>query len=147
MESFGYMNLLGDAVHNLIDGLVIAVTLTTNLTIGISTIIAIFMHELPQEIGDFGVLLHSGLKKKKALMLNFIVALTVIIGGILGFVLFSYVEQINVYLLPFAAGGFLYISLSDLIPEIRKENEIKNWLLNFFVFLTGSILMLILSFF
>ena len=143
-ESFGFMNIIGDTVHNFIDGLVIAAAFSANIGLGISTTLAIALHELPQEIGDFGVLIHSGMEKKKALFLNFAAALTVVLGGIFGYFLSGLDTQIVVYLLPFAAGGFLYISSSDLIPELRKEENIKKWTVSFIIFILGALLMFII---
>ena len=143
-ESFGFMNVIGDSVHNFIDGLVIAAAFSTNIDLGISTTLAIALHELPQEIGDFGVLIHSGMEKKKALLLNFAAALTVVLGGIFGYFLSGLDTQIVIFLLPFAAGGFLYISSSDLIPELRKEENLKKWTVSFIVFILGALLMLVI---
>lgn len=145
IHTFGYMNLIGDSIHNFIDGLIIAASFLTSIPLGISTTVAIAMHEIPQEIGDFGVLIYSGIEKKKALIMNFIVALTVILGGIMGYFLASIIEISKFYLLAFAAGGFLYISASDLIPEIRKESEFKKSSTSFLFFLIGLILMYFLK--
>ena len=102
---------------------------------------SIALHEIPQEIGDFGVLLHAGFEKRKALLVNFLVALTVLLGGIVGYFISFKLENIIPYLLPFAAGGFIYIASSDLMPEIRKETNLKKSMLSFVVFIFGVILM------
>lgn len=141
VHSFGYINLVGDSIHNFIDGLIIAATFLIDLRLGITTSIAIVFHEIPQEIGDFGVLLYSGFKRSRALLFNFLVALTAIMGGIIGYFLSFYVENFTTYLLPFAAGGFLYISTSDLIPEIRKEENVKKSLISFSFFILGILIM------
>lgn len=146
VHSFGYMNLIGDAIHNFIDGLIIAATFLINVPLGVTTSIAIALHEIPQEIGDFGVLLYSGFKKTRALLLNFIVALTVVIGGIVGWILSGYIENITSFLLPIAAGGFIYIALSDLIPELRNQPKIKKFLVNFMFLLIGIGLMYAVKF-
>lgn len=140
VHSFGPINLIGDSIHNFIDGLIIAATFLVDVRLGITTAIAIAFHEIPQEIGDFGVLLYAGYKKRRALLLNFLVALAVVLGGIAGYFLSSF-SHLTTYLLPFAAGGFLYISTSDLIPEIRKEANIKKSLLSFTFFLIGILIM------
>ncbi|MBU1877195.1 ZIP family metal transporter, partial [Patescibacteria group bacterium] len=137
IHTFGYMNLVGDSIHNFIDGLIIAAAFLTNIPLGISTTVAIAMHEIPQEMGDFGVLIYSGFEKNRALFLNFLVALTTILGGIVGYFLAVRVGPLRIYLLAFAAGGFLYVSASDLIPEIRKETELKKSLISFVFFLIG----------
>jgi zinc and cadmium transporter len=146
IHTFGYVNLIGDAIHNFIDGLIIAASYLSNMGLGIITSFAIGLHEVPQEIGDFGVLLHSGIKKKKALWYNFLTAITIIIGGIVGYFLSGIIGELTIYLLPFAAGGFLYISSSDLVPEIHKENNMTKWLLSFTTFLIGTIIMYSLTF-
>lgn len=146
VHTFGYMNLFGDSVHNFIDGLILAATFMTNVKLGVITTLAIALHEIPQEIGDFGVLLYAGFKKEKALVANFLVALTVVIGGIVGYFLSFQIESFVAYLLPFAAGGFIYIAASDLMPEIRKEENFKKSLLSFGVFLIGIALMFLVKF-
>ena len=137
VHSFGYMSLIGDSIHNFIDGLIIAATFLVDVRLGITTAIAIGFHEIPQEIGDFAVLLYAGVKKSRALFLNFLVALTIVIGGVVGYFLARWNENIVAYFLPLAAGGFLYVSTSDLIPEIRKEKDVKKSLISFGVFLMG----------
>ncbi|MBU0597159.1 ZIP family metal transporter [Patescibacteria group bacterium] len=137
----GHMNLIGDSVHNFIDGLIIATTFLVSVPLGITTAIAIGLHEIPQEIGDFGVLLYSGFKKKKALTLNFMVALMTVLGGVAGWFISSRVENVSVYFLPIAAGGFIYIAVSDLLPEMRKETSLGKFLFNLFIMLLGVGLM------
>ncbi len=146
VHTFGYLNLIGDSVHNFIDGLIIAATFLIDIRLGITTALAITFHEIPQEIGDFGVLLYAGFKKSRALFFNFLVALTAIMGGIIGYFLSFSLENFTAYLLPFAAGGFLYISTSDLIPEIRKETNLKKSLISFSFFLIGILIMYLARF-
>jgi len=146
VHTFGYMNLFGDAVHNFIDGLVIAATFLIDIKLGIVTSFAIALHEIPQEIGDFGVLLYSGFSRQKALIANFLVALTAVFGGIFGYFLSFQIENITSYLLPFAAGGFIYIAASDLMPEIRKETSLKKSMLSFSIFLLGIAIMYLVKF-
>jgi zinc and cadmium transporter len=145
VHTFGYMNLFGDAVHNFIDGLVIAATFLTDVKLGIVTSFAIALHEIPQEIGDFGVLLYSGFSRKKALLANFLVALTAVLGGIIGYFLSLQIENMTSYLLPFTAGGFIYIAASDLMPEIRKETNLKKSLVSFAVFILGVGIMFLIK--
>jgi len=124
---FVLMNLIGDSIHNFIDGLIIGASYLTSVQIGIATTIAVILHEIPQEIGDFGVLIHGGFKRKKALILNFATALTAIAGTIISLLIGSYVENLTNVLIPFAIGSFIYIASSDLIPELHKEtNPIKS---------------------
>lgn len=144
-HSFGYMNLLGDSIHNFIDGLIIAASFATDWRLGLSSSLAIALHELPQEFGDFGVLLHAGFKRKQALLLNFAVALVALLGTIVGsFWLNSAV--INHYLLAVAAGGFIYIATADILPQIRAERDWKKLLSSLVVFLSGVAFLYFLDF-
>ena len=120
-HSFAYMNLFGDAVHNLIDGLIVGGSYLVSIPIGISTTLAVIFHEIPQELGDFGVLIHGGFNKKKAVWFNLLTALTAILGAVIAFVAGATIEGFIPLLIPFAAGNFIYIAGSDLIPELRKD--------------------------
>ncbi|RJQ15925.1 ZIP family metal transporter [Candidatus Woesearchaeota archaeon] len=142
VHTFTYMNLVGDSIHNFLDGIVIATAFLVDVHLGIVTTIVIIAHELPQEIGDFGVLLHGGWSKGKALFWNFMTAITAIIGALLGFFLSTKIEHFNSFLIPFAAGGFIYIAMSDLIPELHKEQQISKALVHFGFFALGVGLML-----
>jgi len=146
VHTFGHMNLFGDSIHNFIDGLVIAGAFLVDIRLGIVTTFAIALHEIPQEIGDFGVLIHAGFDKAKALAINYAVATTVVFGGITGYFISFYSENIIRYLLPFAAGGFIYIASSDLIPELRKESNVKKSAGLFAIFLLGIFIMYVAKF-
>jgi zinc and cadmium transporter len=125
---FALMNLIGDSVHNFIDGLIIGASYLASLQIGITTTLAVILHEIPQEIGDFGVLIHGGFKRNKALFLNFVTALTAVLGTIISLIIGNYAQSLNNALIPFAIGSFVYIASSDLIPELHKEtNPIKSF--------------------
>lgn len=137
VHSFGYLNLLGDAVHNFIDGLVIAATFATGNHLGWATVLAIALHEIPQEIGDFGVLLHAGFSRTKAIAANVAVSLTAVAGGVLGYIVAMSHDSLVPYLLPIAAGGFLYVSCSDLIPELLKERKIPGMTISLLLFVVG----------
>jgi zinc and cadmium transporter len=141
VHTFHYMNLIGDSVHNFIDGLIMAASFSISTTLGFTTAIAIAAHEIPQEIGDFGVLVFGGFEKKKAIILNFCVSLAIVFGGIVGYFISRNVEQATIFLLPFAAGGFLYIAATDLVPEIRKEENIKKSMATIVVFICGILIM------
>mgnify|MGYP001592551388 CR=1 FL=1 len=145
VHSFAYMNLAGDALHNLIDGLVIAGSFTAGIPLGITTTIAVALHEIPQEISDFGVLVYGGFKRKTALLLNFAIALAAMLGGIIGFFLSSSIKSSIPLLLSIAAGGFIYIAASDLVPELHKEKSIKKALLAFGFFILGIMLMIFIK--
>ena len=140
VHTFGYINLLGDGVHNFIDGLVIAAAFVIDVKLGVVTTLAVALHEIPQEIGDFGVLIYAGFKKTKALIMNYLVALSVVFGGIVGYFISLSLESVIPYLLPFAAGGFIYIAASDLVPEIKKETNFFRSIAYFLVFLLGVLL-------
>jgi len=141
VHTFHYMNLVGDSIHNFIDGLIMAASFVVSIPLGITTTIAIATHEIPQEIGDFGVLLYGGFSKKRAIMLNFVVALTAVLGGIVGYFVSNLIENIVVFILPFAAGGFIYIAATDLVPEIRKELDMKKYMATLLVFICGILIM------
>ncbi len=141
-----YLILVSDAVHNFIDGLVIAASFVIAFPVGVVTTLAIALHEIPQEIGDFGILVYGGFERSKALLLNFVSALTVVIGGIVGYALYAVIENSIVLLLPFAAGNFIYIASSDLIPEIKHKESVKKSVTHFIAFLTGIGLMLAIKF-
>lgn len=134
---FVLMNLIGDSTHNFIDGLIIGASYLTSVQIGIATTIAVILHEIPQEIGDFGVLIHGGFKRKKALTLNFATALTAIAGTIISLLIGSYVENLTNVLIPFAIGSFIYIASSDLIPELHKETNPAKSFMQLIMLLTG----------
>ncbi len=144
IHPFAIMNLVGDSVHNFLDGLIISASYLASFQIGIATTLAVILHEIPQEIGDFGILLHGGFSKNKALLFNFLTAVTSILGAIVALLLYSYVESLTAFLIPFAAGGFIYIAGSDLIPELHKVVKIKNSLLQFLVIILGVLLMVAL---
>ncbi len=144
-HTLGYINLIGDGLHNFLDGLVIAAAFQSGVSLGFATTFAITMHELPQEIGDFGVLIHSGFKRSTAIIANVLVSLTAIAGGIVGYSMTTSVEGVASYLLPVAAGGFLYISASDLMPEIKIEKSARTSLRAISVFLLGVAIMYFLK--
>ena len=137
-----YLILISDMVHNFIDGLVMAGSFMVGFPVGIVTTFAIALHEIPQEIGDFGVLVYGGFEKIRALIWNYASAVTVIFGGIAGYYLSALIEGAAVLLLPFAAGNFIYIAASDLIPEIKHGEDIRRNLVHFFTFIIGILLML-----
>ncbi|HOW02663.1 MAG: ZIP family metal transporter [Caldisericia bacterium] len=136
-----YLSLMGDGIHNLIDGMIIATSFQVNISFGLITTLAIILHEIPQEIGDFGVLVYGGLSKLKALFYNFLSALTAIIGVFIGYFLTTSIENFSSVLLPIAAGGFIYIAASDLVPELHKEPNLKKSTLAIITFIFGIILM------
>ena len=143
---FSYIILLGDGLHNLIDGAVIAGSFLVSAPVGIATTIAIIFHEIPQEIGDFGSLIYGGFSRRKALLLNFLSALISFAGAGIVLLLNSSLPHINQFLIPFAAGGFIYIAAADLIPELHKHTEVKKSIGQFLALLLGIGLMMVLTF-
>lgn len=141
---FTYLNLFGDGIHNFIDGMIIAASFLTDFSLGISTVIAIIFHEVPQEISDFGVLIYGGFSRYKALFYNFISASTAFLGALVGYFLAEYIQHFNGFLIPFAAGGFIYIAAADLFPELTKENKPINSLIQVVFVFIGIALMFIL---
>lgn len=115
--------VLGDSVHNFIDGVAIAITYIVNPVLGITTTLAVIAHELPQEIGDFAVLLHQGMKKKKVLLINLFSGFLCVLGAIIGIIIGERVEFILPYALSLTAGFFIYIALTNLLPEIHGEEK------------------------
>jgi len=141
VHTFSYMSLIGDGIHNFIDGLIIAASFIVSIPLGFLTSLAVIAHEIPQEISDFSILIYGGFSKKKALFFNFLSALTAVLGVLVGFVLSSSVENFVMYLLPIAAGGFIYIGASDLVPELHKEKDLKKSILSFGFFILGIVIM------
>ncbi|MFA4854301.1 MAG: ZIP family metal transporter [Candidatus Omnitrophota bacterium] len=140
-HAFTYLNLVGDGFHNFIDGMVIAASFMVSLKLGLVTTLAIILHEIPQELGDFAVLIYGGFTKKKALLFNFASALMAMIGAIAGYFITDLTRNFSNFILPLTAGGFIYIATSDLIPELHKENDLKRSTAAFFAFLLGIALM------
>lgn len=133
--------LIGDGIHNFIDGLVIAASFIVGIPFGLVTTLLIIAHEIPQELGDFGVLVYGGFKKGRALLFNFLSQLTCVAGGIVGFFFLQTPEYVA-FLLPFAAGGFIYIASSDLIPELHKQENLKKSMISFTFFTIGIVFLL-----
>jgi zinc and cadmium transporter len=139
---FSYLILFSDGIHNFFDGLAIAASFATGFPTGIITTLAVVLHEIPQELGDFGILIYSGFKAPKALFFNFLSGLTAVLGGIIGFLLSEKIGGSIIFLLPFAAGNFIYIGASDLVPEIKSGKCDRKSAVCFLAFLLGIILML-----
>jgi len=142
IKPFAYLILVGDSVHNFIDGLVISASFVVSYPVGIVTTLAVALHEIPQELGDFGALVYGGFSKMRALAFNYISAILAIVGGVTGYFASSAMPVSIIYLLPFAAGNFIYIAAADLIPEIKHAVGIRWSLIHFCVFLAGISIML-----
>jgi len=143
VHSFAYMNLVGDSLHNFIDGLIIAASYLASIPIGMATTLAVILHEIPQEMGDFGVLIHGGFSRSKAIWANLLTGLVAVLGAIIALI-FRDIQNIQQFLIPLAIGGFIYIAGSDLIPELHKENETKTSIAQIFYFILGVLVMLAL---
>lgn len=133
--------LVGDGFHNFVDGLVIAASYVASVPIGIATTLAVVFHEIPHELGNFAVLLHSGLKVGRALFFNFLSALTALLGAIAGLVLASRIAGAEPFILAFTAGGFVYIAGSDLIPDLHRQQAVGRSLLQLVGIVLGFALM------
>lgn len=140
---FTYLNLIGDGIHNFTDGLVIGTSFIVSISFGIITTLVIILHEIPQEIGDFAVLLYGGFSKFKALYYNFLSALTCILGTIIGYFISQQIGLFSSFLLPFTAGGFIYIAACDLVPELHKQPDLKKSAFSLFSFILGVLFILL----
>ena len=145
IQPFSYLILISGAIHHFIDGLIMAGAFIVSFPVGLSTALMVAFHEIPQEIGDYGILIYGGFQKIRALFLNFFSAITIILGGILGFFFLGRMGGQTLFLLPFAAGGFIYIAASDLIPQIKEGWDIRKSAIHFLIFLTGIIIMVLMK--
>lgn len=147
IQPAGKLVLWSDGFHNLTDGVIIGVSFLISAPIGIATTLAVILHEIPQEIGDFAVLIHSGYTAKRALFLNFLSALTAVIGVILALIFGGMAKTFTLWVVPIAAGGFIYIALADLIPELQKTKELKYSILQLLTVALGILMMVALLWF
>lgn len=138
-----YLVLIGDGLHNFLGGLSIAGVFLMDIRLGIAAWIAAAAHEIPQELGDFGVLVHGGWKKRSALLFNWLSGLTFLVGGLVAYFVSLRIDVR--WLVPLAAGNFLYIGASDLVPEVNKPHTIGMSLVHFTIFAAGLGLLLALA--
>lgn len=136
----GYLVLFGDAVHNFIDGVIIAIAFLTDFGLGVATSIAVILHEIPQEVSDFTIMLHSGFTRGRAMFFNVLVSVTSIIGALAGYALAGEIGFIGI-LLAIVAGNFLYLAASDLIPELHRAHKSTSAVGEIFLTLAGIFLM------
>lgn len=146
IHPIGKLILVSDGVHNITDGIIIGASFLVSFPLGVATTLAVILHEIPQEIGDFAVLLHAGYSRKRALLLNLLSGLTAVIGVLIAFILGSVGESFNVIMLAIVAGGFIYIAIADLIPELHKTKELKHSLIQVAALIVGILAMLSLAF-
>jgi len=144
---FSYVILLGDGLHNFIDGLIIAASYLVSLPVGIATTIAVVFHEIPHEIGNFGSLVYGGFSRGRALLFNFLSALAAVLGALIVLLISFNSADITKFLVPFAAGGFIYVASADLIPELHKETEPQKSFGQLVMFVAGIGLMVSLILF
>jgi zinc and cadmium transporter len=135
-----YLILIGDGLHNLLGGLAVAGTFLIDIRLGIVAWLAAAAHEVPQELGDFGVLVHGGWEKRRALLYNMLSALTFLAGGLIAYAASFRLDV--AFLVPFAAGNFIYIAAADLIPEVKAHADAKSNVVHFAAFAAGVALML-----
>jgi zinc and cadmium transporter len=144
IKSFAVLNLLGDALHNFLDGIVIMVAFLSGITNGIIVTLAVLFHELPQEVGDFGILMYGGFTKKKALSFNFISAMVALLGGVIALFLSNTIDGFNFFMLAFSGGGFLYIACTELMPELLKQKDLRKSIIQTMIFFVGVLLIILL---
>lgn len=137
VHQFTYLNLVGDGIHNFLDGVIIASAFLTSTSVGVITSIAIVLHEIPQELGDFGVLVYGGFSRAKALAYNFVTALTSFLGAILAYFFLNQVKGVTPLMISVAAGGFIYIACTDLIPELNKDRTLRRSIQQFILISLG----------
>lgn len=140
----GIMNLVGDGLHNFIDGLVIGASFLVSWPLGIATTLAVITHEIPQELGDFATLLYAGYKAKKALLLNLLSGLASVLGAVVAIFIGVRSESFLDLILPLTAGGFIYIATSDLIPEMKKDSTARAGLKQLAGIVLGLAIMLLM---
>lgn len=140
----GKIVLVSDGIHNFIDGLIIGLAYTVSFEIGVATTIAVILHEIPQEFGDFGVLLHAGYTKSRALLLNFLSGLCAVAGAVIALALGEVAEGAMFWLIPVTAGGFIYIALADLIPELHKSKSLRHTIVQVASISAGVLAMVLL---
>jgi len=140
----GLLIVVGDGFHNFVDGILIAAAFLTDVKLGVATTLAIVAHEIPQEIGDFMVLLHAGYKRRTALLLNLASSLTSVAGGVLGYFTFDNAQEAMPYALVIAAASFIYIAVSDLIPDMHRRNDSRSSATQI-IFISAGIATILLS--
>jgi len=138
IHTFTYMSLIGDAIHNFVDGAIIAASFIANVPLGIVTTISVIFHEIPQELGDYSILLYGGFSKKKALAYNFLIALTAFAGALAVFFVSGFVANITPYLVAIGAGGFIYLAGTDLLPKLHEEKKPSSSLVQFACMIAGA---------
>lgn len=140
------MVLVADGIHNLVDGAIIAASFLVSPVVGFTTAIAVFLHEIPQEIADYALLIHSGLSRTKALLYNFGSGLVAFLGAGIVFLFHNSFESFGALIAAFTAGAFIYIAATDLIPELHKTSDMKKRAIELISFIIGILLMYLLTY-
>jgi zinc and cadmium transporter len=143
-KRFVYLNLLGDGIHNLVDGMIITAAFLVAVPAGVTATLAVMFHELPQEIGDFGILVYGGFTRHRALLANFLTALTAFAGVLIASYFSAQIHNFASYLIAFGGGGFTYIAAAELIPEMQKERNLGRSAVQFAIFILGLVLIWLL---
>ena len=141
----GLFIILGDSIHNFVDGVLITAAFISDIQLGIITSLAVAAHEIPQEVGDFAILLHSGYTRKKALLLNILSSMATVVGGVLAYFSFSRLHDAIPFFLALAASSFIYIAVADLIPTLHKKTDFKTSLQQISLILAGVILIVLIQ--
>jgi zinc and cadmium transporter len=144
IKNFALLNLIGDGLHNFLDGVVIMVAFLSGIGNGIVVTLAVLFHEFPQEIGDFGILLYGGFSKRNALLFNFLSAMVAMLGGVFAFFLSEAFVSFNFFFLAFSGGGFLYLASTELMPELLKQRDLKKSIYQALILLVGIIIIFVL---
>lgn len=132
--------LVGDSMHNLVDGILIAATFLTSIPLGIATSLAVLSHEVPQELGDFAILLHGGYSPRRALMLNSLASATTPLGALLAWFCLPYLNVAVPYVMALAAAGFVYVAMADLVPSLHRCTRLRQHLLQLTLIVAGMLL-------
>jgi zinc and cadmium transporter len=144
IKNFAILNLVGDGLHNFLDGIIIMVAFLSGIGNGIIVTLAVLFHELPQEVGDFGILVYGGFSKKRALSFNFISAMIALLGGLFALLLSGILEIFNLFFLAFSGGGFIYLASTELMPELIAQKDLKKSFIQTLIFIAGVVLIMIL---
>lgn len=145
VHPYGYLSLIASGLHNFIDGLLIGASYLASFPLGLATTLAVILHEIPHELGDFSVLVNAGFKPSKALLFNFLSALLAIAGAVFALTVSSNPQAVTQIVLPITAGGFIYIAGSDLIPELHKESKRSAIIIQLLAMALGTVLMLLIK--
>ncbi len=145
IKAVGVMNILGDSLHNFIDGAVIAGSYLISLPLGLATTVAVVAHEIPHEFGNVGVLIHAGYSRTRALWLNFLSALAALLGAIITLVVSTKIAGLTDFIIPFTAGNFIYIAAADLIPELKHDTDLPKSFRQLAGILLGTGIMVVLK--